>query len=88
MSAWGGKNSPLALHAIINTMQVGDIRFYKEHWKAVQEIERWKITQYGAMERILILFGIKKDNGVDKMQIILRWAKIKDFFEREKLKKS
>jgi hypothetical protein len=69
-------------------MEVGDIRFYKERWKAVEEIERWKITQYGALERLLLLVGIKKDNGVDKMQIILRWAKIKDLFEQEKLKKS
>jgi hypothetical protein len=75
-------------HAIINIMEVGDIRFYKERWRAVEEIERWGITRYGSIERILILLGIKKDNGVDKMQIILRWAKIKDLFEQGKLKKS
>lgn len=72
-------------HAIINKMEVGDIRFYKERWKAVEEIERWGIAQYGRIERIFILLGIKTDNRVDKMQIVLRWAKLKDLFEREKV---
>lgn len=67
-------------------MEVGDIRFYKERWKAVEEIERWGIARYGLIERILILLGIKADNEVDQMQIILRWARLKDLFEQGKWK--
>lgn len=68
-------------------MDVGDIRFYKERWKAVQEIERWGIARrrYRFIERILIVLGIKTDEDVDKMRIILRWAKIKEAFEQGKL---
>ena len=64
-------------------MDVGDIRFYKERWKAVQEIERWGIVRrrYRFIERILIVLGIKTDEDVDKMRIILRWAKIKAQYE-------
>ena len=68
-------------------MDVGDIRFYKERWKAVEEIERWGIVTrpHRPVERILIVLGIKRDKVVDKMQIILRWAKMKGLFEQGKL---
>jgi len=60
-------------------MNVGDIRFYKERWKAVEEIERWKIAAhpYRPIERMLIVLGIRPNKDVEKMQIIMRWAKIK-----------
>ena len=69
-------------------MEIGDVRFYKERWKAVEEIERWNIIdhRYRFIERVLIVLGIKPDEDVDKMQIIMRWAKIKDLFEQGKLK--
>jgi hypothetical protein len=69
-------------------MEVGDIRFYRERWIAIDEIERWNIfhRRYNPVERILIILGIKTDQDVDKMQIILRWAKIKDSFEQGKAK--
>jgi len=64
-----------------------DIKFYRERWKAVEEIERQGIATYNPIERLLISFGIKPDNNADQMQIILRWAKLKDYYEREKLDK-
>ena len=69
-------------------MEVGDIRFYKERWKAVEEIERWGFSarRYRPVERILIVLGIKANEDFEKMQIVLRWAKIKDAFEQGKLK--
>ena len=65
-------------------MEVGGIRFYKERWKAVDEIEQWGIRyrRYGFVERILIVLKFKSDKEVDKMQIRLRWARLKELFEQ------
>ncbi|HXQ38349.1 MAG TPA: hypothetical protein VN843_30395 [Anaerolineales bacterium] len=59
-----------------------DIKFYRERWKAVEEIERQGIARHNLIGRLLISLGIKSDNDVDQMQIILRWAKLKDFYEQ------
>ena len=64
-----------------------DIKLYRERWKAVEEIERQGIAKHKPIERFLISLGIKSDNEVDQMQIILRWAKLKDHYEQEKLNK-
>ena len=62
-----------------------DMKFYRERWKAVEEIERQGIAKHNLIERLLISLGIKSDNDVDQMQIILRWAKLKDLYEQGKL---
>jgi hypothetical protein len=62
-----------------------DIKFYRERWKAVEEIERQGIAQYKPLERILFSLGMRKDNAIDQMVIILRWAKLKDLYEQGKL---
>jgi hypothetical protein len=62
-----------------------DIKFYRERWKAVGEIERQGIAQYKPLERILFSLGMRKDNAIDQMVIILRWAKLKDLYEQGKL---
>ena len=64
-----------------------DIKFYRERWKAVEEIERQGIAKHNLIERFLISLGIKSDHDVDQMQIILRWARLKDFYEQRKLNK-
>ena len=64
-----------------------DIKFYRERWKAVKEIERQGIARHNPIERLLTSLGFKSDNDVDQMQIILRWAKLKDFYEQGKLNK-
>ena len=73
--------------AIIHFMEVGDARFYVERWKAVREVERWGFVAhaYHPIERILIVLGVKTANDVEKMQIILRWAKLKERYEQGKL---
>ena len=58
-----------------------DLKFYRERWKAVEEIERIGLTNYNVLARLLIGLGIKSDKYVEKMQIILRWAKLKEAYD-------
>lgn len=72
--------------AIINRMEVGDIRFYKERWKAVEEIEREELRamsleehwrKLNAIVRFAIEMGMKYDDDDSEMEVIKRWAKLK-----------
>jgi len=67
-------------------MDVGDIRLYRERWKAVEEVERQELRamtveehwrKLNAIVRFAIETGMKRDNDDEEMEIILRWAKIK-----------
>jgi hypothetical protein len=71
-------------------MDVGDIRFYKERWKAVEEIERQELRvmtleehwrKLNAIVRFAIEAGMKPDRDDSEMEIFLRWAKIKAQYE-------
>jgi len=71
-------------------MEVGDIRFYKERWKAVEEIERQELRamtldehwrKLNAIVRFAIEMGMKPDEDDSEMEIYLRWAKIKTQYE-------
>ena len=77
-------------HAIINIMEVGDVRFYKERLKALDEIERlgqraltmnerWqKLNALAGLGRIL---GWKEDES--ELEIVrARWIKLKDHYEK------
>lgn len=77
-------------HAIIRPMEVGDIRFYKERWKAVEEIERQELRamtldehwrKLNAIVRFAIEMGMKPEEDDSEMEIYLRWAKIKAQYE-------
>jgi hypothetical protein len=77
-------------HAIINTMEVGDIRFYRERWKAVEEIERQELRamsleerwrKINAIARFAIETGMQRDDDDGEMEVFLRWAKIKAQYE-------
>ncbi len=76
--------------AIIVIMQVGNIRLYKDRWKAVEEIERqelraltpkrnWK--KLNAIVRFALGTGmeIKRDNS--EMEVFSRWSKLKSTYE-------
>ena len=79
-------------HAIINSMEVGDIRFYKERWKAVEEIERQELRALTAkrnwrhlnsiMRRAKRL-GIRRGNDDGEMEIFNRWARIRKHYGYE-----
>lgn len=76
--------------AIINCMDVGDIRFYKERWKAVEEIERQELRamtleehwrKLNAIVRFAMETGMQRDDDAGEMEVFLRWAKIKAQYE-------
>ncbi len=71
-----------------------DIKFYRERWNAVAEIERqelramsiekhWK--QINNLVRFAIENGLTRGDDDGEMAIFLRWAKIKDLYEQGKL---
>jgi hypothetical protein len=71
-------------------MEVGDIRFYKERWKAVEEIERQELRamsleerwrKINAIVRFAIESGMKRDDDDGEMEVFLRWAKIQAKYE-------
>lgn len=77
-------------HAIIKFMEVGDIRFYRERWKAVEEIERQELRamsleehwrKLNAIVRFAIETGMQRDDDDGEMEVFLRWAKIKAKYE-------
>ena len=67
-------------------MEVGDIRFYRERWKAVEDIERQELRamsleehwrKLNAIVRFAIEAGMKVDDDNGEMEVFLRWAKLK-----------
>ena len=71
-------------------MEVGDIRFYVERWKAVEEIEREELRamtledhwrKLNTIARFAIEMGMKRDDDDGEMEVFLRWAKIKERYE-------
>jgi len=67
-------------------MEVGDIRFYKERWKAVEEIERQELRamsleehwrKLNAIARFAIELGIARNDDDGEMEVFKRWAKLK-----------
>ena len=71
-------------------MEVGDIRFYMDRWKAVEEIERQELRamtleehwrKLNAIVRFAIETGIEENRDNSEMEIFLRWAEIKARYE-------
>ena len=68
-------------------MDVGDIRFYRERWKAVDQIEqqelralsmdeRWQ--QMNTVWRLAKGLGFSFNPDEDEMEVFMRWAKLKE----------
>ena len=71
-------------------MEIGDIRFYRERWKAVEEIERQELRamtleehwrKLNAIARFAIETGMQRDDDEGEMEVFLRWANIKEKYE-------
>lgn len=71
-------------------MEVGDIRLYKERWRAVEEIEQQELRamsleehwqKLNAIVRFAIETDIEKERDDGEMEVILRWAKLKARYE-------
>jgi len=76
--------------AIINFMEVGDIRSYVERWKAVAEIERQELRaltpeehwrKLNALARFAMEMGLKREDDDGEMDVLMRWARIKERHE-------
>ena len=63
-----------------------DMKFYRERWKAVEEIERqelramsmekhWK--QINTLVRFAVEQGLTRGDDDGEMEVFLRWAKLK-----------
>lgn len=75
-------------------MEVGDIRFYKERWKAVEEIQRQELRALTAKQnwRHLNLImrrakrlGIRRGDDDGEMEIFNRWVKIRRHYDYESI---
>ena len=84
------KTNPIFADAIIVIMEVGDIRLYRERWKAVEEIEQQELRamtveehwrKLNAIVRFAIETGMEIDNNDGEMEVFLRWAKLKALYE-------
>ncbi len=76
--------------AIITIMKVGDIRLYKDRWKAVEEIEQQELRamtpeehwrKLNAIARFAIEMGMENTQDDGEMEVFLRWAELKTRYE-------
>ena len=76
--------------AIIAIMEVGNIRLYKDRWKAVEEIEQQELRamsleehwrKLNAIARFAIEMGMEKKQDDSEMDVFLRWAELKTQYE-------
>jgi hypothetical protein len=67
-------------------MEVGDLRLYKERWKAVEKIEQQELRamtlvehwrKLNAIVRFAIETGMENDRDDGEMEVFLRWAELK-----------
>ena len=67
-------------------MDVGDIRFYKDRWKAVEEIERQELRampleehwrKLNTIARFAIETNMEYEENNGEMEVFLLWAKLK-----------
>ena len=74
-------------------MNAEDVRFYRDRWKAVEEIEQqelrantvqtnWK--QLNSIMRRAIRLGLSHHDQDNKADEFLIWAKLKDKYEQSK----
>jgi hypothetical protein len=76
--------------AIITIMEVGDIRLYRDRWKAVEAIERQELRamtpeehwrKLNAIARFAIEMGMENKQDDSEMEVLLRWAELKTRYE-------
>jgi hypothetical protein len=71
-------------------MDVGNIRLYKDRWKAVEEVELQELRamtledhwrKLNAIVRFALESGMEFDRDESEMEVILQWAKLKTSYE-------
>lgn len=89
---WGKRKFAEVSIAIINNMEVGDVRFYKERWKAVEEIERQELRastvqsnwrRLNAIMRRANRLGLHRRDDDGEMEIFDRWTRIRKYYGYE-----
>lgn len=73
-------------------MEVGDVRFYKERWKAVEEFERQELRaltvqtnwrQLNSILRRAHRLGIQRGDDDGETQVFDNWTKIRKHYGYE-----
>jgi len=68
-------------------MNADDVKFYRERWKAVEEIERQELRalsmeqhwqKLNAIIRRGIQLGLSRGDDDGEMEVFMRWAKLKE----------
>lgn len=68
-------------------MNPADVRFYRERWKAVEEIERQELRamsmeehwqQMNAIIKRGILLGMSRGDDDGEMEVFVQWKRIKE----------
>ena len=71
-------------------MEVGDIRRYKDPWKAVEAIEQQELRamtleehwrKLNAIAHFAIEMGMETEQDDGEMEVFLRWAELKVRYE-------
>jgi hypothetical protein len=71
-------------------MEVGDIRFYVERWKAVEEIERRELRaltpqtnwrQLNSIVRRAMRLGLQSSDNESEMKVFTRWGILRQQYE-------
>jgi hypothetical protein len=71
-------------------MEVGNIRLYKDRWRAVEEIERQELRamspeehwqKLNAIARFALETGMEIEKDNDEMDVFRRWVKLKSGYE-------
>ena len=71
-------------------MQVGNIRLYKDRWKAVEEIERQELRamtfqdhwrKLNAIVRFALETNMEVKKDSSEMEVFSRWSKLKSTYE-------
>ena len=78
-------------NAIIESMNAEEMRFHlRGRWKAVEEIERQELRamtleehwqKLNAIARFAIETGLERKDDDGEMDVFLRWAKIRKWYE-------
>jgi hypothetical protein len=73
-------------------MNLEDVRFYRDRWKAVYEVEREELRalsmekrweQINNLARFAFDHGLTRGDDDGEMQVFLRWAKLKAIYDVE-----
>ena len=72
-----------------------DAKLYRERWKAVEEFERQELRamtleehwrQINSLFRFALDLGLTRGDDDGEREVFVRWAEIKDIYEKQQMK--